>query len=688
MDLLYLLISLGVLLYVVGAATQKKSKRRPAPAAKPTRSATRRGKKPVTTAGSTPISKSSAPAAAAQKKQPAAKPSPPVTITASLPAGIKPGRVVWIPMGQEVKIGPFQIPGGLIYVGSPEKGRMPPAGRYIDPQLPIATVSSTPGRMGYYPDYRSINPEQRRVYLQWLEAGRSFSGIDIGYIFLFYYGLEQRILDGCPAAEQLAIMREVARLRAIYSKNAAFNRYSTAFLDGLNARSLAVDTQLAKSYKPSVEMADASEILSTLAATARCLTDHVKLDFTKAVSAALILISQSEVPGGFAEVVRTPLFREFALEMFLNRYPQGYQPPRISEKKLTLFYRTAMRGPIDLVAGANSLPFDCQSFDWSELLLSLKHIYNRCLFYDIVDPLSKRAMMSIKSSLQAESEGIDAIDTASLALISAKCEPIGIIPFLQLAYFTIGENLNTLTMRAYRDVEETLARVSFAVATSLSGAAAERQADPDVAVFRVPSLAISQHYRAVAALLPFCLPFLQTLELESASLFERIFYLESSRAFALDEGDYLRLRALFMLARSNISAEPKNSSSKALRTIDAVDQETVIVILLRTIVRSGLLDHAFVKKVERLCGELKIPNSKLYSVIHGATAAPVEPASGPILVEAHEATSQSFAIPKQQTSVPAGGLDRSKIAAIQSETELVQETLGAAFLATERHDTS
>ena len=76
-------------------------------------------------------------------------------------------------------------------------------------------------RLGYWPSYAGLQPAQRAAYLGWLNAGRSYSAIGIGYVFLFFYGVERRILldalrDESARAEVPALLAEVARLRDLY----------------------------------------------------------------------------------------------------------------------------------------------------------------------------------------------------------------------------------------------------------------------------------------------------------------------------------------------------------------------------------------------------------------------------------------------------------------------------------------
>lgn len=49
-------------------------------------------------------------------------------------------------------------------------------------------------RPGYYPTFASLSPEQRWVYLDWLHD--ITRPINIGFVFLYYYGLERQLLTG------------------------------------------------------------------------------------------------------------------------------------------------------------------------------------------------------------------------------------------------------------------------------------------------------------------------------------------------------------------------------------------------------------------------------------------------------------------------------------------------------------
>ena len=74
--------------------------------------------------------------------------------------------------------------------------------------------------LSYFPSYSSISPQQRWIYLNWLRNIES--SIDIGYVFIFYYGLERHLFFG----NYETAFDMILRLRK-HHKNNSFNVYSS-----------------------------------------------------------------------------------------------------------------------------------------------------------------------------------------------------------------------------------------------------------------------------------------------------------------------------------------------------------------------------------------------------------------------------------------------------------------------------
>lgn len=145
----------------------------------------------------------------------------------------------WVPAGQTISVCGFAIAGGLIYVGRQLYGAATdePDPALINPSLPVnsRTPDSAGRRMDYWPSYSRISPECRAAYLQWLADGRHAHDAYIGYVFLYFYGLERRLLidaehSGTARAEHDMLVLEIRRLLGIYGHNHSFRCYAEGLL--------------------------------------------------------------------------------------------------------------------------------------------------------------------------------------------------------------------------------------------------------------------------------------------------------------------------------------------------------------------------------------------------------------------------------------------------------------------------
>ena len=91
----------------------------------------------------------------------------------------------------------------------------------IDISLPINSENICPDMsIGYYPSYRCLSPEQRYCYLDWLQD--ITQSVDIGYVFLFYYGLERHLFYGNFNAAYNTI-----KILQAFHKNNSFLAYAS-----------------------------------------------------------------------------------------------------------------------------------------------------------------------------------------------------------------------------------------------------------------------------------------------------------------------------------------------------------------------------------------------------------------------------------------------------------------------------
>jgi len=134
----------------------------------------------------------------------------------------------------------------------------------------------------YWPRYSQITPDQRAKYLLWLSTGKDNELEEIGYAFLYFYGLERRAL--VDKKDPDLVMPEVRRLLDRYRTSSSFNTYLGDFLAYITAMKL--ETLLEddlKKYFP--DMTELTESM-TLVALAWCAQKETPLPWQLAYSVA------------------------------------------------------------------------------------------------------------------------------------------------------------------------------------------------------------------------------------------------------------------------------------------------------------------------------------------------------------------------------------------------------------------
>ena len=141
----------------------------------------------------------------------------------------------WYPLNEGVSVKGHDIPGGLIYIGTnlPDYTDYENDACLINPKLAIKSAEpwEAGDEMGYWPKYGRIPAKCRGAYLKWLAGGRTEPEAYIGYVFLFFYGLERRLfVDGVEGevshSERSDIINEVRRLLKIYGSKRSFRGYA------------------------------------------------------------------------------------------------------------------------------------------------------------------------------------------------------------------------------------------------------------------------------------------------------------------------------------------------------------------------------------------------------------------------------------------------------------------------------
>jgi tellurite resistance protein len=143
-------------------------------------------------------------------------------------------RIRWVSHGESVEIHGVTIPRGMVYVGV-DTGANEPG--LIDPKLPVDSRSLGPGQaLPYWPSYSIMSPATRYRYLRWLAAGAKDRDVELGYAFVYFYGLERRLLLEADAAEREVLLAEVDRLLRIFGSNGSFWGYARRLTEFVELR--------------------------------------------------------------------------------------------------------------------------------------------------------------------------------------------------------------------------------------------------------------------------------------------------------------------------------------------------------------------------------------------------------------------------------------------------------------------
>ncbi len=181
------------------------------------RAATGYGHRPVPTAQPQPVS--------APRREPSQ------SFIAKLAKPFAPAPAAhWIAEPTTVEVAGIEFQGELLYYGKGDRRSNHRA--LVDPTLSVASDSDSLGiSLGYWPNYCELTPSARRAYLEWLASGRSTPNAPIGYVFVYFYGLERRLIAEKSEQDAGAILAEARRLLDIYGDNHSFRNYCGALIE-------------------------------------------------------------------------------------------------------------------------------------------------------------------------------------------------------------------------------------------------------------------------------------------------------------------------------------------------------------------------------------------------------------------------------------------------------------------------
>lgn len=594
------------------------------------------------------------------------KPPPSSFAVPAPPKGFGPAK--WAPPGTSVEVGGLWIPGGMVYVGTVLK--TPQAEDdpcLIDPTKAISSSGDfTERQTNYWPSYSQISSTARRAYLNWLADGKKHPEADIGYVFLYFYGLERRVIldapkDAVAQAELPAIAKELERLLGIYGeKSGSFRNYASELLGWVR-----LSSHPAELYnQPVPEFPRTWEI-----------PVYLRLALGQAAMAGVPLpahIALAWVKFDPSTKLRTPATRcarEFA-KLFEHKYAAAFGTGMVLPKnktKLKLVYRPAsggFRGYGEIKLSFGDTP------DVTVLTAPIKKLhllaedatkelesYSRAIGRDPSATATLESLLQLPVTLWPESA------RAVLTDLKSRVGVVGMITTL-----TLQDLLSTLPTKLplTRDKVQGLARVlesmGVAMEPDVLGGAASPKPEDKVILFAInPMEPIVRNAPAFQAAL-------LTLQLASAVATADGDFGEQEMSHLraqveswnhLAPGHHQRLLAhLKLLASTPVAL---SSLKKRLDPLPATSKEAIASFMATVAQADGTVSPAEVKMLEKVYKVLGVDSKKVFSDVHAAT-------SGSMPVSSVAGT-------------PSTGfkLDPARIAALQKDTERVSALLAGIF---------
>ncbi|MBR7829300.1 TerB N-terminal domain-containing protein [Actinospica sp. MGRD01-02] len=595
----------------------------------------------------------------------------------------------WLPAGASVVIGGYTIVGGLLYVGSSLPVARPGVGSdpaLINPDLPIGRRPDISGQeLSYWPGYGSISPDQRTAYLAWLSTGRSNPEVPIGYVFLYFYGLERRILIDCAAsaalrAEVPALRAEVERLLSIYGGYHPFRRYATSLL-GLVGLMLGGQNRTPPEYTGE-KWPVPVQLRVVLGEYGRA-----RAPIPASWAMAWALFGPEIYP-------RTPVVRcpdEFA-RLFHARYTARFGPGMVipvARKTVTVEYMPASSG-LAQTAWDTKLP------DVFELEAPLKVL--GAIVDEVTDELD-----SYSRWLGRHPDGKDTLAALAwlpAALIDPRREPVrGLLGLIERrlsgADQALIDGLDLVRAWGASGSSKLTKQESSALAQLLAGQGFGLEPDPrfggsplgasPAVVFRVdrdnaPQVASSAYTSATTVIRLAA----AVASADRSSVAEQDYLTaHAESALGLSPEERKRLRAhLHLLLSSTVKL---TGLTARMADLAQGEREQTAALCLAVAAADGVIAPAEISTLTKIYKLLGLPDSRVFQDIHATTAAESEPAREPVTVSPGRPREETgYLLPAQPPANPTAskelGLDRAAISAKIADTERVSALLGSIFV--------
>jgi tellurite resistance protein len=533
--------------------------------------------------------------------------------------------------------------------------------------------------MGYWPSYREITPAARRSYLEWLAGSRSDSTTYIGYVFLYFYGLERRLMVDNGGDADL-VVAEVRRLLGIYGHNGSFSRYANELLSAYQL--------LAR--EPSPDLVPDVEGNGYEVPTAIKLALGLRVRDGRNVEPDLLLRYAMTHP---ETRVRTParrapeLLREIYRDEVEKEHPSGVRVNGGRFKMLKVDYRACSGSfHVEIPVLGGDVP---DVSGRAEPLATARKIFERSS--DLLDDYSRALGRSpgMKPTLAALSrlpsayrrKHAAAIEPNPLARLDLFARAASHVRLSDLAEF-VGVDLGSMPSKAkLKELSQLLASFGFGNSADPSFAARTAAAEDNVVLFPIETLdeapQPSQVFRHVqlSTMLGMVIGHAdgEFHSVEKKALLDRI------AASELTSDECRRLGVDIELYEK----EPHRLDDwvKKVKDIPAEAKAALASELVAIAGSDGNVHPAEVKQLETFFRKLGLEQKSLYDRLHaGGRTAAAHQDEPELVIEAGPELAGIPIPPQPKTpSAPSVLIDLGRLASIRSETKITASVLAEIF---------
>lgn len=605
---------------------------------------------------------------------------------------IRASRKAWVPPGESREVSGVKITSGMIYVGRD----LPAIDRWsgvdpalIHPDLPVSRRGqpSIGADLGYWPSYSEIRSSDRAAYLTWLASGRREPDTPLGYVFLFFYGLERRVLfdlthDKRVRDELPAIQRELEGLIRVYGDEGSFSSYGLGLLGIVR-------------YHRGVLTADSPDPPQENPQWA--LPPEVSVPIGE-------LVQRGEpIPARWAHSwavcspgigLRTPARRcprEFEA-LFNIRYREEHgDGMKVKEPKsrLRLEYRTASSG-----LGRSLSGLDLDLPDVGALTGPQKKL--QALVEQVQDELDKysryvgrhddRTSVTAQALLPAELIGTkeDEDTTALRELLESSIpggEEIGRVKVLDLVELFPTKKPGTLYKNEARTLCDLIRKMGFGIEPDTARGGQNLGKSDIATIYRLPDGDVGEVTWSDAATLLLRLGSAVAASDDSITEEEER-ALEAQLEKALSLNDVQRLRFRAHLRWSLTHPASLRGVRKKTEGMSEWDREKIAHAVLTIAGADGQIDPGEMTSLVKIYDVLGFPEEKLYKEVHEIALRDGE--KGPVTVAKGDEAEEFEIAPKAEETTPAAGrkriqLDPGRIKEISEDSKVASELLAGVF---------